>query len=230
MSAPSRPKRTLQQRHPSVLAAHAEAARIPVMPEEDYQAFRADVGARGLRVPIEINDENVVLDGRQRLRAARDLGLESVPVRVVEAADELEYMLRAAVLRRHLQPGQRAALVVEFEGYDELRAEGRERQRANLRQASEVATLPPRGKTRDAGALWAGVSARTVQDVATVHENDKELFERVKRGELGAALAARRVRRTLRDRELPPAPPLPGGPIDVIYADPPWQLGNPDGP
>src|SRR4051812_42287416 len=162
MTVPSRPKRTLQQRPPSGLAAHAEAARIPVMPEEDYRAFRADVDARGLRVPIEINDENVVLDGRQRLRAARDLGHESVQVRIVEAADEVDYMLRAAVLRRHLQPGQRAALVVEFEGYDVLRREARERQRANLRQASEVATLPPRGKTRDAGAHWAGVSARTV--------------------------------------------------------------------
>jgi N6-adenosine-specific RNA methylase IME4 len=200
------------------------------MPEEDYQAFRADVGARGLRVPIEINDENVVLDGRQRLRAARDLGHESVPIRVVETADELDYMLRAALLRRQLNASQCAALVVEFEGYDELRTEGRERQRANLRQASEVATLPPRGKTRDLAAGWAGVSARTVQDVVTVHENDKDLFERVKRGELGAALAARRVRRGLRDRSLPPPPPLPGGPFELIYADPPWRLGNPDGP
>jgi N6-adenosine-specific RNA methylase IME4/ParB-like chromosome segregation protein Spo0J len=230
MTAASRPQRTLPQRPPSALAAHAEAARIPVMPEEDYQAFRADVAARGLRVPIEINHEDVVLDGRQRLRAARDLGHERVPVRVVEAADELDYMLRAALLRRQLNASQRAALVVEFERYRALKTEGKKRQRANLRQASEVATSPPRGKTRDAGALWAGVSARTVQDAATVHENDKELFERVKRGELGAALAARRVRRGLRDRELPPAPPLPGGPFDVIYADPPWQLGNPDGP
>jgi N6-adenosine-specific RNA methylase IME4/ParB-like chromosome segregation protein Spo0J len=229
MSAPSRPNPTLQQRHPSALAAHAEAARIPVMPEEEYKAFRADVAARGLRVPIEITKEDVVLDGRQRLRAARELGHESVPVRIVEPDDQLDYMLRAALLRRQLNASQRAALVVEFERYRELKTEGKKRQRANLRQAPEVATLPPRGKTRDVAAGWAGVSARTVQDAATVHENDKELFERVKRGELGAALAARRVRRGLRDRSLPPPPPLPGGPFELIYADPPWQLGNPDG-
>src|SRR5205823_14858185 len=97
-------------------------------------------------------------------------------------------------------------------------------------QAPDVAISPPRGKTRDAAAAWAGVGARTLQDAATVQEHDPDSFERVKAGELGAALAARRVRRGLRDRALPAPPPLPEGPFELIYADPPWQLGNPDGP
>src|SRR5262245_23111011 len=33
----------------------------------------------------------------------------------------------------------------------------------------------------------------------------------------------------MRDAALPPTPPLPKGPVELIYADPPWQLGNPDG-
>jgi hypothetical protein len=70
-------------------------------------------------------------------------------------------MLRAAILRRQLTASQRAALAVELQQYRELEAEGRARQRANLRQLAEVATLPPRGKTRDLAAAWAGVSART---------------------------------------------------------------------
>jgi N6-adenosine-specific RNA methylase IME4 len=36
------------------------------------------------------------------------------------------------------------------------------------------------------------------------------------------------VRRALRDQALQPPPPLPAGLIELIYADPPWQLGNPD--
>lgn len=219
-----------ETRSPEALTPHTEAARIPVMGEEEYAVFRADIQARGLLVPIEITRKGVVLDGRQRLRAARELGLASVPVRLVEAADEIDYMLRAAVLRRHLQPAQRAAIVVEFEGYDELRAEGRKRQRANLRQAAEVATLPLRGKTRDHAASWAAVSPRTVQDVVAVWENDEKLFGQVKRGEVGAALAARKVRRELRDRTLPAPSPMPEGPFEVVYGDPPWQLGNPDNP
>src|SRR5437773_3732673 len=141
-------------RPPAELRPHAEAERIPLMPEPEYEAFRADIDARGLLVPIEITPEDVVLDGRQRLRAARELGLAQVPVRVIEAEDELEYMLRAAVLRRQLSPAQRAALALEFSRVGELRAQAGERQRANLRQVTEVATLPPGGKTRERLAEW----------------------------------------------------------------------------
>jgi N6-adenosine-specific RNA methylase IME4 len=200
------------------------------MDRREYEAFRADIAADGILSPLEITEEGLVLDGRQRLRAARELELKAVPVRVIAVDDPLDFMLRAALLRRQLTPSQRAALALELERYREHRARARERQRANLRQGSEVATLPTRGRSREAAAAWAGVSARTVQDVVTVREHDRELFERVKRGELSGPLAARRVRRRLRDRGLSPPGPMPKGLHEVIYADPPWQLGNPDGP
>jgi N6-adenosine-specific RNA methylase IME4 len=207
---------------------HAQAELVPSMGADEYRAFVADVARHGVLVPLEITAESVVLDGRERLRAARELGLEEVPVRVVAPANELEHMLRAAILRRQLTASQRAALAVELQQYRELQADGRARQRANLRQLAEVATLPPRGKTRDLAAAWAGVSARTLQDAASIHAHDPELFERVKNGQVAVALAARRVRRAQRDRRLGPAPLLPLGPFEVIYADPPWQLGSPD--
>jgi N6-adenosine-specific RNA methylase IME4/ParB-like chromosome segregation protein Spo0J len=212
------------------LAAHPDGHRIPVMAEPDYEVFRADVATHGIQVPIEITATRVVLDGRQRLRAARDLGLATVPVRVVEAEDELDYMLRAAIMRRQLTASQRAALVVERDHYRRLQAGARRRQRANLSQATEVATLPPRGKTREFGARLAGVSGRTVQDAVTVREHDPELFERVKRGRVSAPVAARQVRRRLRDAQLPAPGPLPEGPFELVYADPPWPLGHPDSP
>jgi hypothetical protein len=171
-----------------------------------------------------------VLDGRQRLQAARELEFTSVPVRAVRVQDEFDYMLRAAIFCRHLSASQRAALVVELEAYHQLRSEAEQRRHANLRNAPEVAKLPPRGKSRDEAARWAGVSPRTVQDAETVRAHDAPLFERVKRGELAADVAARRVRRALRDRALPAPPPLPKGPFQLLYADPAWQLGNPDGP
>ena len=89
--------------------------------------------------------------------------------------------------------------------------------------------MPPRGKTREIAASWAGVGARTLQDAATVQQHDPELFERIKRGQIAADQAARRVRRRLRDGAIAEAPPLPSGPFQLLYADPPWQLGSPDG-
>jgi N6-adenosine-specific RNA methylase IME4/ParB-like chromosome segregation protein Spo0J len=224
------PTAKIERRSPDQLVAHPDADRVPVMPESDYAAFRADVDARGIQVPIEITATNVVLDGRQRLRAARELAHTTVPVVVVSVADELDHMLRASIFRRQVTESQRAALVLELDGYIQARANGRRRQRANLVQAAEVATLPPRGKTRELAARWAGVSERVVQDTQTVQEHDPALFERVKRGEVSANVAARQVRRNRRDQALPPAPPLPEGPFALILADPPWQLGHPNSP
>jgi N6-adenosine-specific RNA methylase IME4 len=211
------------------LRAHAQAGLLPPLPRPEYRSFLADLEERGIVVPLDISAAGVVLDGHLRLRAALELGLERVPVRVVSPADELEYLFAAALQRRHLSASQKAALAVERDRYRQAREQARERQLGNLTiERVEVATLPPRGKTRDQAAAWAGVSARTIQDAATVQAADPELFEQVKHGRLPVDRAARQVRQRARDRALPPAPPLPSGPFQLIYADPPWRLpGDP---
>jgi N6-adenosine-specific RNA methylase IME4 len=211
------------------LQPHPQAALVPAMAAEHYRAFLSDIAQRGVLSPLEITKQGVVLDGRERLRAAGELGLERLPVRIVEPKDEVEHMLLCCLLRRELSASQRAALWLELDRYRELQAEAQKRRLGNLRQNAEVATLPPRGKTREIAASWAGVSARTLQDAATVEAHDRELFEQVKRGTIRVEAAARRVHRQLRDSQLPLPPPPPQGPFELLYADPPWQLGNPDG-
>src|SRR5215831_10077808 len=99
---------------PSLLPArelrlHAQAHLVPSMAAEDYRAFSADIAEYGIQVALEISAEKVVLDGRERLRAAHELEIELVPVRIVTPEDEVEHMLRAALNRRHLSASQRAA-------------------------------------------------------------------------------------------------------------------------
>ena len=214
----------------SELRLHPDAALVPEMPESEYGTFCLDLEARGLQVPLDVTEADVVLDGRARLRAAKDLGWKQIEVRLVAPTEEVAFMLLAAIRRRQLDASQRAAIALELEDYEEMRDRARTRQQQNLRQHAEVATSPPRGKTRERIAAIAGVSARTAQDVMTVREHDNELFERVKAGTLAGPHAARVVRRRERDVRLPAPPPLPRGPFEVVLADPPWQLGNPDGP
>jgi N6-adenosine-specific RNA methylase IME4/ParB-like chromosome segregation protein Spo0J len=214
---------------PASLRVHPDADRVPPMSGRTFAAFCDDIAERGLLVPLDVTSGGFVIDGRQRLRAALQLGLSVVPVRRVDPPDAVDYMLRAALARRDLTPSQRATLVVELDAWHRLAQDAERRRLANLRDA-EVATLPPRGKSRDVAAVWAGVSPRTVQDALTVRRHDAAMFERVKAGELQVSAAARQVRRKLRDTNLPPAPALPSGPFDLIYADPPWQLGSPDSP
>lgn len=209
------------------LRFHPLADCVPPMGEAERALLREDILARGIQAPLEATAEGVVLDGRHRLEMARELGLSRVPVYVVATDDEVAYMLRAALNRRHLTASQRAAIALELGDHEVACEQGRARQRANLRQFAEVATLPPRGeRSREVAARQAQVSPRLVQDVATVRAADPELFEQVRAGKVPANVAAQRVRRARRYAEISAAPPLPSGPFDVILADPPWQLGS----
>jgi N6-adenosine-specific RNA methylase IME4 len=183
-----------------------------MLPDE-YQAFLADVKAHGIIAPLDITPAGVVLDGRHRLQAARDTNQRRVPIRIVTPEDEVDYLVRRAVLRRQLTPSQRAAIIVAHHAH----------------RGIDVATLPAptNGRTRDAIANLAGVSPRLVQDAHTVHRHDPDLFVQVRDGHIAAHRAANRIRRTHRDAELS-TPRLPRGRYQVILADPPWQLGNPD--
>ena len=210
------------------LREHERAALVPEMRPDEYEALLADAHDHGIVTPLEITTRGIVLDGRHRLRAARELGLTQVPVRIVAPTDEIEHMVSMAINRRQLTASQRAAVAVELDEYRTEREQATLRQRANLNQHAEVATLPPRGeRSRDLAARAAGTSPRTVQDAATVRAHDPALFEQVKTGRLPAHTAARRVRRAQRDQTLV-SPPLPDGTFELVYADPPWQLGNPE--
>jgi N6-adenosine-specific RNA methylase IME4/ParB-like chromosome segregation protein Spo0J len=228
MSAAAALRSAIESRAPVELRPH-EHAHVPPLTAIARSALRDDIARRGIIEPLEITANDIVLNGRERLAVANELGLEYVPARLVSPPDEVEHIILGALQRRHLSASQRAALALDLDHYRQLRTDAETRRLGNLRQNADAAGSPPRGKTRDHVAAFAGVSARTVQDAATVQTHNRELFERIKSGEIAADLAARRIRRALRDTNIPPAPPLPQGPFELIYADPPWQLGNPDG-
>src|SRR5882724_10691344 len=92
------------------LRDHPRAELVPAMTRDEYEQLRADIGRRGIQVALDITAKGVVLDGRHRLRIARELGLRDLPVRLVEDRNEVAYMLLAALNRRHLTASQKAAL------------------------------------------------------------------------------------------------------------------------
>jgi hypothetical protein len=118
---------------------------VPALNAREYAARKADIDERGLWVPFEVTAEGVVLDGHRRLPATRELGIDEVDVQVVAPLDELEHILRAALLRRQLSASQRAALALKLP-YLALRARAAQRQQANLRRGAEVANVGRLGR------------------------------------------------------------------------------------
>jgi N6-adenosine-specific RNA methylase IME4/ParB-like chromosome segregation protein Spo0J len=213
------------------LRPHELDRLVPPLAAGEFRLLVADIGERGVQEPLQVSAAGVVLDGRSRLAAAVRLGLAAVPVRIAAPVDEAEFVVLAALRRRQLTPSQRAALALELEDYQAAACRAERRRRANLRRGPEVAPVPLRepsgGKSRAVAAALANVGERTVQDAKAVRDADPELFEQIKAGSVVAKAAARLVRQRALHESIPPAPPLPEGPFDLVYADPPWPLGSP---
>lgn len=76
------------------------------MPEEEYEAFKADIKKRGQQQDI-IMFEGMVLDGWHRNRACRELGL-TPKTKLYEGSDPSGLVIALNVLRRKLGSTQRA--------------------------------------------------------------------------------------------------------------------------
>jgi hypothetical protein len=199
------------------LTLHPEASRVPEMPEDQYARFLSDVCARGIEKPIELlPGTRVVIDGRTRLKAAKDAGFASVPVveAVLGGQDPVVYMIRVALHRRQMTKSQAAALAVEVEAVLAISAKDRQseggRKGGSNRGKSALAKLPEpsasRGGSfvaRDKAGEEFRVSGRYVSDAKKVKKADPALFEKVKAGEVTLQAA---------NRILKPEPTLPAKP------------------
>ena len=100
----------------SELKLHPHQYLIPPMSEEDYNNLKEDIRRNGILQPIDITYNNVILDGHHRVKAAKELGIKEVEVRIPELLyiDEDEYLISVALNRRHLTEGQKAVLANEY--------------------------------------------------------------------------------------------------------------------
>jgi len=110
------PAAVIQYRDPSMLKPHPDASLIPQMGPDEYDDLVEDIEKRGIIDPLVVTEEGHVIDGRERLLAAMANGLQTVPVRAFrgDESEQRDFMLRAAVLRRHLTTGQRKALAAKL--------------------------------------------------------------------------------------------------------------------
>jgi len=209
--------------NPNDLKPHPLAYLIPDMRGSEWEDFYTDVALRGIKVPLEVLADGTVVDGRHRLRAALELGMKEVPI--IDAplnGDNPEvYMLKAAVLRRHLTDDQRAAMAALW----------KKENPAPRGQASPIygksAEYPADSDGDHPARAQATVGFKVTRwdiDRATYLLNhDPEKFEKVHRGETKLSAAYNDVHRR---EETANIPPFPNGKFQVIYADPPWPYAN----
>lgn len=223
------------------MRAHPCADIFPLIDGAEFAQFVADIAAHGVREPVWLCD-GMILDGRNRWRAARAAGVEC-PTREYEGDDPAGFVVSLNLRRRHLNESQRAMAAARLANI----GHGGDRSKSpigDLMPQSEAAALLNVGKrtveraceVTDHGvpALVAAVeqgrvSVSAAADVATLPK--VEQAEIVARGEkeiLDAAKRIRSERASVRAEELQALkqvpPVLPDGRYECIVIDPPWQM------
>ncbi len=86
---------------------------LPPVSEAEYESWKQSIASEhGLIVPIIVNKHGIVLDGHNRFRACKELGIP-LQYQIKEFDDPLEekkFVIEANLNRRHLNEFQKAEL------------------------------------------------------------------------------------------------------------------------
>jgi len=190
---------------------------LPPLGREEREAMRADIEARGVMVPVEVDETGAILDGHHRDAIARELGIEAP--RIVRAgmteAEKRDHVLKLNLLRRQLGPNAWAAA---FRALAANRGTALGQGRRNDRTSATVAEV----------AAELGVTYRTARrrlSLADSLASRPDLAAAVDSGDMPAARARMLAHAEAVAAETRPAR-LPDGRFDVLYADPPWRFAK----
>jgi ParB-like chromosome segregation protein Spo0J len=90
---------------------------LPDLSNEQFEALKNDIAVRGILVPIEVDEVGTVLDGFERERAAKELGIKSVPFIVRAGLTEeqkIDHILRMNFARRHLSKSEKKKVALQL--------------------------------------------------------------------------------------------------------------------
>ena len=164
----------------TMLELHPLCTLFPRMAGAEFDALRDDIKANGLRSPIVLHD-GMILDGGNRYRACVEAGVTPAFV-IFDGGNLVAFVLSANMHRRHMTPGQQAAIVASAQDWGKAQASGRPQKECNVAPFS----------TAQSRSVEAGVSVRTQKMADKVARADPLLAVRVAHGEvsLPAAYAA----------------------------------------
>jgi N6-adenosine-specific RNA methylase IME4 len=165
---------------------HPLANIFPLMEGAAFDALVADIKANGVRDPI-VMYEDVLLDGRNRWRAAEAAGITITgkDVRQFDPekdGDPLAWVISKNLQRRHLDESQRAMAAAKI---------------ATLRDGQRQVGKFAHVATQAEAATLLNVSERSVKSAAVVRDRGTpELQHAVEAGQIAVHLAARATKLT----------------------------------
>jgi ParB-like chromosome segregation protein Spo0J len=167
---------------------------FPMMTDDEYEGLLDDIRQHGQRQEVVLWQGQLV-DGRNRLKACLELGIDCNSRELPEDADPVAFVCSLNIHRRSLEVGQRAMIAARCRRlYDDD---------AKLRQLSAInpgfsrgrnITPTGNGKTRDIVGAANRVSGSSVDAATKILESgDEELIKEVESGKKKLHTAAKVV-------------------------------------
>jgi ParB-like chromosome segregation protein Spo0J len=162
---------------------HPLCTLFPRLTGVEFNALVADIRTNGLREPITLVD-GLILDGGNRYRACLAAGV--TPKFTKFDGDNLvTFVLSANLHRRHMTPGQQAAIVASAQDWAKANTHGGDR------KSDQPATLPLDSVA--SRAKQSGAGERTQRMADKVARKSPELAGKVARGEISLPKAAKQI-------------------------------------
>lgn len=108
----------------SITGIHPYADKFPMLPDAELDELADSIRTSGLRQPIVVTTDGLILDGRNRYAACQKVGLDPETV-VYEGSDLAEYVIDCNVTRRNMTTGARAMATALVLAADGRREDGR---------------------------------------------------------------------------------------------------------
>jgi hypothetical protein len=183
------------------------------MRKDEWDDFYLDIATHDIKVPIEVTGDGTIVDGRHRWKAAHGLNYELVPIidAPLNGEDPGEYMIKAAVLRRHLTDDQRATIAVLWANENKIEpvppppgpgrghtesnkavaernatalTESLEQPTTTIVESSEPKKKEDKHKTRTEACATFKTKRGKFDKAKKVLKNNPKLFEKVRNGDI----------------------------------------------
>ena len=173
------------------LKFHPYATMFPALSDDEIDELADDIEQNGQQNPIWVDEDGLVLDGRNRSIACRLKGI-TPKTQVFRGTDEdkLHFVCSQNVKRRHLDSSQRSMIAAKLRDSFDALAKARQ-----VRKPDSVVENFPRqnaGRARDQAGAALNVSGKSV-DMASkvIKKAAPEVVKAVETGKLAVSKAAK---------------------------------------
>lgn len=160
---------------------HPLCTLFPRVTGAEFDALVQDIRVNGLRQPIVLHND-MILDGGNRYRACIEAGVEP-KFRKFDGASVVTFVLSANLHRRHMTPGQQAAIVASAQDWAKAQPASRPKKECNVAPLDTAA-----GRAAESGA-----SLRTQKMADKVAKADPALAREVAHGTVSLPKAVAKV-------------------------------------